>query len=142
MDVESPGPTTGPPNEVPGVSQAGLQDRLRDRLRAALPAAIKARDTVAVAALRSALAAIDNSEAVRTPPAVRDMPSVDEHVAGSVAGLRATEVERRLLSEHDIRAVVEKEVADRLSAADRYRRGEHPDRAERLRAEAAASQRY
>jgi uncharacterized protein len=37
---------------------------VRDRLRRALPAAIRARDTVAVAALRSALAAIDNVEAV------------------------------------------------------------------------------
>jgi uncharacterized protein YqeY len=39
-------------------------ETVRDRLRAALPAALKARDSVAVAALRSALAAIDNAEAV------------------------------------------------------------------------------
>ena len=36
---------------------------VRERLRAALPPALKARDAVAVAALRSALAAIDNAEA-------------------------------------------------------------------------------
>lgn len=36
---------------------------LRERLRGALPAAIKARDAAAVAALRSALAAVDNAEA-------------------------------------------------------------------------------
>ena len=37
---------------------------VRDRLRAALPDAMKARDSVAVAALRSVLGAIDNAEAV------------------------------------------------------------------------------
>jgi uncharacterized protein len=45
-------------------------DDLRDRLRRALPAAMKARDAPAVAALRSALAAIDNAEAVDSPGAV------------------------------------------------------------------------
>jgi uncharacterized protein YqeY len=44
-------------------------ESVRERLRGALPAAVKARDTVAVAALRSALAAIDNAEAahITTP---------------------------------------------------------------------------
>jgi len=37
---------------------------VRDRLRAALPAAMKARDSVAISALRSALGAIDNAETV------------------------------------------------------------------------------
>jgi uncharacterized protein len=50
-------------------------DNLRQRLSRALPVAMKARDRVAVAALRSALAAIANAEAVdttRTPsPAAR-----------------------------------------------------------------------
>ncbi len=41
---------------------------LRQRLRTALVTAVKARDTVAVPALRSALSAIDNAEAV-TPDA-------------------------------------------------------------------------
>lgn len=49
------------------MSAAGSEDReesVRDRLRRALPAALKARDRLAVAALRSTLAAIDNAEAV------------------------------------------------------------------------------
>ncbi|MFF2391084.1 hypothetical protein [Nocardia sp. NPDC058114] len=37
---------------------------LRERLRAALKTAMKARDLGAVTALRSALAAIDNAEAI------------------------------------------------------------------------------
>jgi hypothetical protein len=42
-------------------------ENLRDRLRRALPAAIKARDRPALTALRSAVAAIDNAEAVNPP---------------------------------------------------------------------------
>jgi uncharacterized protein YqeY len=40
---------------------------VRERLSRALRAAMKARDTVAVSALRSALSAIANAEAVDTP---------------------------------------------------------------------------
>jgi uncharacterized protein len=53
----------------------GDAEHLRERLSRALPAAMKARDRVAVAALRSALAAIANAEAVdpapASPPATR-----------------------------------------------------------------------
>ena len=45
----------------------GTED-IRTRLRRALPAAMKARDQTTVAALRSALAAIDNAEAVEVGP--------------------------------------------------------------------------
>ena len=44
---------------------------LRSRLRAALTAAMKARDTVAVTALRTTLAAIDNAGAVATVAAAQ-----------------------------------------------------------------------
>ena len=57
----------------------GDADSLRERLSRALPAAMKARDRVAVAALRSALAAIANAEAVdpsrSPPPAARPGPT-------------------------------------------------------------------
>jgi uncharacterized protein len=43
-----------------------------DRLRAALRAALKARDTAAAAALRSALAAIGNAEALPAPTTQAD----------------------------------------------------------------------
>src|SRR5918996_2373390 len=62
---------------------------LRERLRAALPEAMKARDAVAVAALRSALAAIDNAEAVAAAPAPPGAGSAD--VAGAAVGVRAAE---------------------------------------------------
>jgi hypothetical protein len=46
-------------------SEPSIRSRpLRERLRAELPAAMKRRDRTAAAALRSALGAIDNAEAV------------------------------------------------------------------------------
>jgi uncharacterized protein YqeY len=116
---------TGPP------ASAGV----RERLRAALPAALKSRDAAAVAALRSALAAIDNAEAPEAtpspPPGAGDAP-----IAGAVVGLGAAEVERRSLSDAQMAAIVRAEVAEREAAARAYERADRPDRAERLRAEA------
>lgn len=106
---------------------------LRDRLRAAVPVAMKARDRTATAALRSALAAIDNAEAV-------DGSDVQAGaIESSAVGLGAAERERRILTEADIEAIVRAEIADRLTAASEYdglRGG--AERAASLRAEAAA----
>jgi uncharacterized protein len=116
---------------VPVVSS---ESPLRQRLRAALPAAMKARDHAAVAALRSTLAAIDNAEAV----------DATVHSGGSLAierspvGVGAAEVPRRVLTEEQVERIVRTEVADREAAAGGYERAGHPDRAARLRAEAAA----
>jgi uncharacterized protein len=76
---------------------------VRSRLRVALRAAMKERDAAAMSALRSALAAIDNAEAVpasRQPPAAPPSaaalseaapsgaaPSQNVPIAGGVAGL-------------------------------------------------------
>ena len=108
---------------------------LRDRLRGALPAAIKARDAVAVAALRSALAAIGNAEAVAPPPG---SPAEAGHarLAGTVAGVGAAEAERRALSQAEVEQIVQTEVDERRSAADAYERAGRPEVARRLRAEA------
>lgn len=95
---------------------------------------MKARDAVAVSALRSALAAIDNAEAVdvsQAPPAV-DHPDV----AGSAVGLRATEVQRRSLTEAQVDQTVRAEVTERLAAARDYERLGRREHAERLSAEA------
>jgi uncharacterized protein YqeY len=105
---------------------------LHARLRGALPPALKARDRVAVAALRSALAAIDNAQAVEAPPA----PRSGGVVAGAVAGLGAGEAPRRELSEGQIVAIVRAEVAERLAAAADYERAGRADAAGRLTAEA------
>jgi uncharacterized protein len=99
-------------------------------LRRALTAALKARDAVAVSALRSALAAIENAGAVDGPQAP---PSGSGPIAGAVEGLGASEVERRPV---DVRAVVAAEIDQRRTAAREYAELGRPDHADRLRAEA------
>jgi hypothetical protein len=108
---------------------------VRERLRAALPPALKARGAVAVAALRSALAAIDNAEAVEGAPAPRPA-AADTRIAGTVGGLGAAEVERPSLTGAQMDAIVRAEVAEREAAARAYERAGRHDRAERSRAEA------
>jgi uncharacterized protein len=133
---------------------------LRDRLRRALPAAMKARDAPAVAALRSALAAIENAEAVDSPEAgdkaeaardagpaegaepgtvagTRTEPGSDAPAfAGTVLGVGAAEAERRRLTATQTAEIVRAEIAERESAADAYDRAGQAERAERLRNEA------
>jgi uncharacterized protein YqeY len=105
---------------------------LYTRLRQALPAALKARDHVAVAALRSAVSAIDNAQAVEAPPA----PRSGGVIAGAVTGLGAGDAPRRELSDDDIAAIVGAELAERRRAAADYERAGQDDAAARLRAEA------
>jgi uncharacterized protein YqeY len=100
---------------------------LQQRLRAALPAAMKARDKPAVAALRSALAAIDNAAAVPPRDAEFGLPAV---------GLGVTEVARRDQDEAEIERIVRAEIADRLTAADEYERLGRAEQAQRKRDEA------
>lgn len=69
---------------------------LRDALRRDLTRAMKAREPDAVSALRTAIAAIDNAEAV---PAPDDSPATTSgHIAGARAGIDAAEAARRNLS--------------------------------------------
>jgi uncharacterized protein len=105
---------------------------LRPRMRDALRAGMKSRDRVTVGALRSALAAIDNAEAVQTA-APDGRSSAIEH---SPVGVGAAEVERRALTEADVMEIVRAEVADRETAASEYETAGRHDRAELLRAEA------
>jgi uncharacterized protein YqeY len=109
---------------------------LRERLRGGLPVAMKARDVVAVAALRSALSAIDNAEAVE--PAQAPPPDGDDtDVAKAVIGVRAADVERRALTGAEMEQIVRAEMADRDAAARHYEQLGRDDQAERLRGEAA-----
>lgn len=114
---------------------------MRANLRDDLTAALKARDRVAVAALRSALAAIENAEAV---PVSHELDSAvgDQHFGGSAGGLGAAEAERRHLTEADLRAIVGSEVRERVAAAAEYEGLGQPAVAERLRAEAQVLDRY
>ena len=105
---------------------------LRDRLRAALPTAMKSRDKTAVAALRSALAALDNAEAVKTDERTAKGQAVEQVAIG--AG--TTEVDRRVLTEPEVTALVRHEVTERENAAADYESAGRGDRATQLRAEA------
>jgi uncharacterized protein YqeY len=103
-------------------------------LRQALADALRARDLMAATALRSALGAIGNAEAVPAPAAAPGTSS--PHVAGAMAGLGAAEAQRRALTAAQVRAVVQAEIDERLSAAASYELAGHADRAARLRREA------
>jgi uncharacterized protein len=111
------------------------EDGVRARLRAALKRAMKERDRAAATTLRSALAALDNAEAV--DPALAGLAAVEhERIAGTVGGLGAGEVPRATLDEEGARAVVRAEVDERRAAADDYDRVGEAERAQALRAEA------
>lgn len=139
-------------------------DDLRDRLRRALPAAMKARDRTTITALRSALAAIDNAEAFDPDEALAEGalgpagwepadpddadgdPADPGHAAqpgvagppafaGTVAGVGATEVERRSLTPKQVEGIVRAEIETREAAADVLEHIGMGERAERLHAE-------
>ncbi|HKS50953.1 MAG TPA: hypothetical protein VJS67_03700 [Pseudonocardiaceae bacterium] len=104
---------------------------MRTSLRRDPTAALKAQDRVAIAALRSALAAIENAEAPAADQA--GLATVDsEHIAGSIVGLGAAEAPRRQLTESDLRAIVETQVQQRLVAATGYEQVDRHDLAQRL----------
>ena len=109
----------------------GPPDDIRTRLRRALGVALKARDAGAVSALRSAMSAIGNAEAV--VPTARPAGTGSAHFAGTVAGLGAGEAQRRLLTEADADAIVRQEAAEREAAAGEYERGGRAAEAARLR---------
>jgi hypothetical protein len=97
--------------------------------------ALGVRESVAVAAIRSAMSAIDNAEAV-------DVSQAPPPYAGTVGetrlGVGAGEAARRELSAQDVLEVVRAEVSDRRAAAAEYERLGRTDAASRLRAEANA----
>jgi uncharacterized protein YqeY len=110
-------------------------DHLRQRLRESLKVALNAHDRIAVAALRSAMSAVDNAEAVDRSHA----PAPSGGTIGDVRlGVGAGEVARRELSTHDVIEVIRAEVMDRTTAAAEYERLGRAEQASRLRAEAAA----
>lgn len=105
---------------------------LRERLRTALATALKAGDSPAVSALRSALSAIENAESVGQ----RIRPAADGLIAGSVAGLGAGDVPRRVLSEEEITVIVRTAILELRSAAEQYERLGETEAAARARSEA------
>ncbi|HYN65459.1 MAG TPA: hypothetical protein VES93_01140 [Ornithinibacter sp.] len=105
---------------------------LRDRMSAALMSSMKARDPVAIAALRSALARVANAEAVPIDTTPR---------AGALheapVGAGAADAPRRELTEADVRAVVEAEVAEHERSARHLADAGRPEDAARVTAEAS-----
>lgn len=111
----------------------GMSEPIANVLRAALKDAMLERDKVAISALRAGLAALDNAQAV---------PLTDEHRAGAIEASvnRPNEVDRLELTEDQMRAVVQSEVAERLQAAAQLRDA-RPDHAADLEAGAELLQR-
>ncbi len=107
-------------------------DEIMTRLRRALGVSLKAREAGSVSALRSAMSAIGNAEAVDSA-AVRPGGTGSPHFAGAVAGLGAGEAQRRRLTEADAVAIVRREAAEREAAASEYERGGRAEEAARLR---------
>jgi uncharacterized protein YqeY len=112
-----------------------LADRLRQGLKATLRVALKARDTTAVAALRSAISAIDNAEAVDRSLASKPAGGV---IAAARLGVGVGDVARRELSRQDVVEILRGEITERTAAAAEYERLGRAEKANRLRAEAIA----
>jgi len=109
--------------------------RVRRRLGESLRVALSRRDTVAVAAFRSAMSAVDNAEAVDRS----HQPPPTGGIIGDVRlGVGAGEVARRELSTQDVLEVVRAEVRERTAAAAEYELLGRVEEATRLKAEAGA----
>ena len=85
------------------------------------------RDADAIAALRSAVAAIDNAQAIERPEPRK--PRI---------GLGAGEATRKQLTGAEVMKLVHAEVAERISAAEGYEQAGRPDAGRHLRAQAEA----
>ena len=107
---------------------------LRDALRRDLASAMKAREPDAVSALRTAIAAIDNAEAVPAPD--ERAATTSGHIAGARAGLGAAEAARRDLTGSQQQAILRDQITGYTTEADRYEALGHPDAARRLRDQA------
>lgn len=107
---------------------------IRDRMRRDLTPAMRDRDMPKVRALRSALGAIDNAEAVPTTARAGA-------IEAAAVGVGATETARRELTDADVRDVLQQEVDERESAAIECAETA-PEWAQKLRAEAAVIAAY
>ena len=119
---------------MPRNSDDASAPSLTIRLRAALAEAMSSRDKAATAAIRSALGAIGNAEAIVAPPKAAGTSSL--YVAGAVSGLGQAEASRRRLSELEVSRIVAAEIAEREAAAAQLEALGHPGEAEQLRREA------
>lgn len=115
---------------------------MRDQLRHDLTTALKRRDRTAVSALRSAIAALDNAEAVDVVERRRPAVATSGHIAGASAGAGSADVPRRVLTDAEIAAIVADQIEERRESARQYAELGRPEAAERLIAEADVLARY
>jgi uncharacterized protein YqeY len=108
-------------------------DRLVARLKADLLVARKAKDGAAATACRTLLAAVENAEA----------PPIDTAGAAAPATVgRLVDVARHELTEADLEAIVEHEIADRLDTIEQIAPYDRAAEVDALRAEVAVIERY
>jgi hypothetical protein len=124
----------------PAPGQAAAAEALRAALRHGLTTALKARDSDAMAALRTAIAAIDNAQAV--PAAGLTPPAASAHVAGARSGVGSTEAARRQLSNSELRDILLDEITEHAREADRYDALGQAGAAQRLRRQARTLEAY
>ena len=122
------------PEPAPGHADAA--QAFRAALRHGLVTALKARDTDALAALRTTIAAIDNAEAVPVPVPDTSRPATSVHIAGSRSGPGSAEAARRQLSASELRDILRAQITEHTREADRYDALGRADAAERLRRQA------
>lgn len=113
---------------------------VRGQMRTDLVAAMRAQDRDRVMALRSALAAMDNAEAVG--PSTSDRPLGEGEIAGASAGVGSTEADRRVLLPAEVRSILVAELTEREEAIARYVALGQVEAADRLRREAEALRPY
>ncbi|HEY5848276.1 MAG TPA: hypothetical protein VIT42_15940 [Microlunatus sp.] len=120
-----------------------VEGDVRDLLRTRLRAAMVSHDRVGVTALRSAISALDNAEAVEIveTEAESSPPAAGKYVAGAVVGLGAAEAARRVLSAAQQQVVLSREISDRRSAAAEYEQRGRAESAALLRDEASVLER-
>ena len=121
-----------------GGPPAGRRDASAEALPAALrrdlTAALKARQPEAVAVLRTAIAAIDNAQAVEVPA---DGPAATSaHIAGARRGPGSAEAPRRPLDRGELHAILRGQVAELTREADRHDALARTAQARRLRDQA------
>ena len=124
----------------PAPGQAGGAQAFRAALRHGLTTAMKTRDADALAALRTAIAAIDNAQAV--PASGPHHPTTSAHVAGARSGPGSTEAARRQLGSSDLRDILRDQITEYAREADRYDALGQAETAERLRRQAGTLAAY
>ncbi len=113
---------------------------LKDALRRDLTAAMKKRDRGTAAVLRTALAALDNVEAVTVP--ANGQVAAGAYVAGASSGVGSTEAKRRIVTGGQAREILRSLIAEQAGEADRYDTLGQATAAQRLRTQASVLGQY